>query len=232
MSWPVQVWRPKDLEYASYFQRTFWSSFTASASKADCYRVPIILERRGTNTMLHVQFRSLHNTTWIVHALNALVPYAARIEKLDIRFSECLSFRTAEALLISNPEFPALHTLHFLLTTVLWVLAHIEPPNARKVEVCIHSRKLLAKDKEQDIFGAFQTVLDGSLALSSTTFTPTTITAAVGDTVTFTRVSRNRNSITSTNFSGSVCPPPTGGVGPNGFDSGFLSDLDGSQGPG
>ncbi|KAJ7160380.1 hypothetical protein C8R46DRAFT_1223855 [Mycena filopes] len=58
-------------------------------------------------------------------------------------------------------------------------------------------------------------------------FSPTTIVAAVGDTVTFTVVSRN-HSITTTNFSGAVCPPPVGGVGPNGFDSGFLSDLDGS----
>ncbi|KAJ6585744.1 hypothetical protein B0H19DRAFT_1250521 [Mycena capillaripes] len=60
------------------------------------------------------------------------------------------------------------------------------------------------------------------------TFTPTTVTAAVGDTVTFTVLSRN-HSITSASFSGAVCPPPVGGVGPNGFDSGFLSDLDGSQ---
>ncbi|KAJ7067205.1 Cupredoxin [Mycena amicta] len=59
-------------------------------------------------------------------------------------------------------------------------------------------------------------------------FTPTTITADVGDTITFTVVSRN-HSVTTTNFSGAVCPPPVGGVGPNGFDSGFLSDLDGSQ---
>ncbi|KAK7017427.1 hypothetical protein R3P38DRAFT_3561649 [Favolaschia claudopus] len=58
-------------------------------------------------------------------------------------------------------------------------------------------------------------------------FTPSSITAAVGDTVTFTVVSRN-HSVTTTNFSGAVCPPPPGGVGPNGFDSGFLSDLDGS----
>ncbi|KAJ7206289.1 hypothetical protein GGX14DRAFT_457540 [Mycena pura] len=79
------------------------------------------------------------------------------------------------------------------------------------------------------------------------TFTPDTIVAAVGDTITFTvyvafpavnshgrltsssrSVSRN-HSITSTHFSGAVCPPPPGGVGPNAFDSGFLSDLDGSQ---
>ncbi|KAJ7352083.1 Cupredoxin [Mycena albidolilacea] len=59
-------------------------------------------------------------------------------------------------------------------------------------------------------------------------FSPTSIVAAVGDTITFTVVSRN-HSVSSTSFSGAVCPPPDGGVGPNGFDSGFLSDLDGSQ---
>ncbi|KAJ6517258.1 Cupredoxin [Mycena vitilis] len=58
-------------------------------------------------------------------------------------------------------------------------------------------------------------------------FSPTSIVAAVGDTITFTVVSRN-HSVTTTNFAGAVCPPPPGGVGPNGFDSGFLSDLDGS----
>ncbi|KAK7055787.1 hypothetical protein R3P38DRAFT_3170453 [Favolaschia claudopus] len=78
-------------------------------------------------------------------------------------------------------------------------------------------------------------------------FTPSSITAAVGDTVTFTvygstilsllpSLIRSMvlvslatvHSVTTTNFSGAVCPPPPGGVGPNGFDSGFLSDLDGS----
>ncbi|KAK6981156.1 Cupredoxin [Favolaschia claudopus] len=76
------------------------------------------------------------------------------------------------------------------------------------------------------IFAADHAVTVG--ANNGLTFTPNTITAAVGDTVTFTVVSRN-HSVTSTNFSGAVCPPPRGGVGPNGFDSGFLSDLDGSM---
>ncbi|KAF7312585.1 hypothetical protein MIND_00272600 [Mycena indigotica] len=77
------------------------------------------------------------------------------------------------------------------------------------------------------------------------TFTPAQITAAIGDVITFTVLSRD-HSITTTNFAGTVCPPPDGGVGPNGFDSGLwviclsinyrihmsthsLSDLDGSQ---
>ncbi|KAJ7130683.1 hypothetical protein C8R46DRAFT_1236116 [Mycena filopes] len=59
------------------------------------------------------------------------------------------------------------------------------------------------------------------------TFTPTTVVAAIGDTITFTDVSKN-HSTTTTNFEGAVCPPPDGGVGVNGWDSGFLSDLDGS----
>ncbi|KAJ7082963.1 hypothetical protein C8R44DRAFT_992081 [Mycena epipterygia] len=63
---------------------------------------------------------------------------------------------------------------------------------------------------------------------NSLTFTPDQVVAAVGDTLTFTVVSRN-HSTTTTTFSGDVCPPPPGGVGPNGWDSGFLSDIDGSM---
>ncbi|KAJ6496116.1 Cupredoxin [Mycena sanguinolenta] len=76
------------------------------------------------------------------------------------------------------------------------------------------------------IMGANHAVSVG--ANNALAFSPTTITAAVGDTITFTVVSRN-HSITSAMFSGAVCPPPPGGFGTNGFDSGFLSDLDGSQ---
>ncbi|KAJ6530990.1 hypothetical protein DFH09DRAFT_1326678 [Mycena vulgaris] len=79
-------------------------------------------------------------------------------------------------------------------------------------------------------------------AANGFTFTPTTVTAAVGDTITFTvqvvptyklllvmliRVAQ-QHSITSATFSGAICPPPLGGAGPGPFDSGFLSDLDGS----
>ncbi|KAF8145407.1 hypothetical protein K438DRAFT_1770433 [Mycena galopus ATCC 62051] len=52
------------------------------------------------------------------------------------------------------------------------------------------------------------------------TFTPTSVQAYPGDTVTFTFVSKNHTSTTTT-FSGAVCPPPVGGVGPNGWDSGL-----------
>ncbi|KAJ7249254.1 hypothetical protein B0H12DRAFT_1234756 [Mycena haematopus] len=43
------------------------------------------------------------------------------------------------------------------------------------------------------------------------TFDPTQVFAHVGDTVTFTFVSKNHTSTTTT-FSGAVCPPPAGGV--------------------
>ncbi|KAF8913638.1 hypothetical protein CPB85DRAFT_1433832 [Mucidula mucida] len=51
-------------------------------------------------------------------------------------------------------------------------------------------------------------------------FAPTTITADVGDTITFTFLSRN-HSATTTTFE-SPCTVPEGGVGPGGFDTGFF----------
>ncbi|KAF9463424.1 hypothetical protein BDZ94DRAFT_1258774 [Collybia nuda] len=67
-----------------------------------------------------------------------------------------------------------------------------------------------------------------TIGLNNTlTFTPNQLVAAIGDTITFTVVARN-HSTTTTNFSGKVCPPPPGGVGATGWDSGFMSDLDGS----
>ncbi|KAJ7769347.1 hypothetical protein B0H16DRAFT_1715819 [Mycena metata] len=62
---------------------------------------------------------------------------------------------------------------------------------------------------------------------NSLAFTPDQVVADIGDTLTFIVVSRN-HSTTTTVFSGAVCPPPAGGVGENGWDSGFLSSLDGS----
>ncbi|KAJ7505813.1 hypothetical protein B0H11DRAFT_1904392 [Mycena galericulata] len=53
------------------------------------------------------------------------------------------------------------------------------------------------------------------------TFTPTQVSADIGDTLTFIFVSKNHTSTTTT-FSGAVCPPPAGGVGLHGWDSGFL----------
>ncbi|KAF8194301.1 hypothetical protein K438DRAFT_1934544 [Mycena galopus ATCC 62051] len=68
-----------------------------------------------------------------------------------------------------------------------------------------------------------------TIGLNNTlTFTPDQVTANIGDTLTFTVVARN-HSTTTTVFSGAVCPPPPGGVGVDGWDSGFLSDLDGSM---
>ncbi|KAJ7846865.1 hypothetical protein B0H14DRAFT_2771120 [Mycena olivaceomarginata] len=71
-----------------------------------------------------------------------------------------------------------------------------------------------------------------TIGLNNTlTFTPDTVIADIGDTLTFTVVARN-HSTTTTHYSsdeGQICPPPPGGVGENGWDSGFLSDLDGSM---
>ncbi|THU84792.1 hypothetical protein K435DRAFT_806326 [Dendrothele bispora CBS 962.96] len=58
-------------------------------------------------------------------------------------------------------------------------------------------------------------------------YSPTTITPAVGDTVTFTFMSRN-HSATTTDFN-NPCPPPPGGLGPGAFDTGFHSATTGDQ---
>ncbi|KAK0193251.1 hypothetical protein F5146DRAFT_1133916 [Armillaria mellea] len=58
---------------------------------------------------------------------------------------------------------------------------------------------------------------------STFTFTPNEIHPAIGDTVMFTYLTRNHSAMTTT-FT-SPCPPPLGGVGPNGFDSGFHDSV-------
>ncbi|KAJ7842235.1 hypothetical protein B0H14DRAFT_1032395 [Mycena olivaceomarginata] len=94
----------------------FWSSFTCGPSKADCFRIPIVLERSG-RAMLHprFQFTDGHTPTWQGDAMAALVPHVARIETLEAEFwvysNYSLPPRTVEALLNSNLEFPALQTL-------------------------------------------------------------------------------------------------------------------------
>ncbi|KAK1232489.1 hypothetical protein PQX77_004392 [Marasmius sp. AFHP31] len=51
-------------------------------------------------------------------------------------------------------------------------------------------------------------------------FAPNQVNGAVpGDTVTFTFVSKNHSATTTTFVN--PCPPPPGGQGPNGFDTGF-----------
>ncbi|KAJ8089439.1 hypothetical protein PM082_014688 [Marasmius tenuissimus] len=56
-------------------------------------------------------------------------------------------------------------------------------------------------------------------------FAPNQVNGALpGDTVTFTFVSKN-HSATTTTFN-NPCPPPPGGVGPNGFDTGFNPTTD------
>ncbi|KAJ7307914.1 hypothetical protein DFH08DRAFT_975296 [Mycena albidolilacea] len=81
-------------------------------------------------------------------------------------------------------------------------------------------------------FALIPSILAASFSVSvgsknGLTFDPTSVVADIGDTIIFTVLSRN-HSITSADFSGAVCPPPAGGAGLNPFDSGYLSDLDGS----
>ncbi|THU89655.1 hypothetical protein K435DRAFT_802555 [Dendrothele bispora CBS 962.96] len=60
------------------------------------------------------------------------------------------------------------------------------------------------------------------------TFTPTSISGAVaGDTITFTFVSRNHTATTTTFVN--PCPPPAGGVGPGGFETGFQNAVGADQ---
>ncbi|KAJ6546791.1 hypothetical protein B0H19DRAFT_1265789 [Mycena capillaripes] len=87
----------------------FWSSFAGrddyrGVSEADCYRLPLLLERCGSSTMLHIRFLLTQTTD----LLKVLVPYAARIETLDVEFREG---GDVEPLLGSNLEFPALKIL-------------------------------------------------------------------------------------------------------------------------
>ncbi|KAJ7038574.1 hypothetical protein C8F04DRAFT_353858 [Mycena alexandri] len=61
----------------------FWSSFSGGASKMDLYCLSIVLERSGPNTMLHVEL-DLPRRKGAMAILKKLVPFAARIETLDI----------------------------------------------------------------------------------------------------------------------------------------------------
>ncbi|KAJ7431933.1 hypothetical protein B0H11DRAFT_1761243 [Mycena galericulata] len=72
------------------------------------YRLPLIFQHSGSTTMLHICFKFFRWDRWLEDALNALVPYAARIETLDLRFSVTVSFTP---LLSSNIQFSALRTL-------------------------------------------------------------------------------------------------------------------------
>ncbi|KAF5373621.1 hypothetical protein D9758_000780 [Tetrapyrgos nigripes] len=57
-------------------------------------------------------------------------------------------------------------------------------------------------------------------------FSPTTVIADAGDTITFTFVSRN-HSATTASFD-DPCPPPVGGFGTGGFDTGFVNAAGGA----
>ncbi|KAJ7348922.1 hypothetical protein DFH08DRAFT_131767 [Mycena albidolilacea] len=98
-----QFWRDVALD-----SHLFWSSFTGD-SKADYRRLPLMLERSGSSTMLNIQFRFKY-LDFVARRTDTsmLVPYVARIETLDMTFSVPVD---ATALLGSGLEFPALRTL-------------------------------------------------------------------------------------------------------------------------
>ncbi|KAJ6457096.1 hypothetical protein C8R47DRAFT_175446 [Mycena vitilis] len=98
-----QLWRIVALD-----SELFWSSFSGT-SKLDCARVPLVLKRSGSSSMLRIQFR-FHDaaTDWPAEALEALVPYVARIETLDVHFRVPVDIT---ALLNSDLEFSSLRIL-------------------------------------------------------------------------------------------------------------------------
>ncbi|KAJ7041922.1 hypothetical protein C8F04DRAFT_1077751 [Mycena alexandri] len=97
----------------------FWSSFSGAASypsisKLDCLRIPLVLERSGLSAPLQIHLVLPPNAgEWPGEILTALVPYASRIETLDVEFGLRLEF-DASALLASNLSFPALRTLRLI----------------------------------------------------------------------------------------------------------------------
>ncbi|KAF8191600.1 hypothetical protein K438DRAFT_2018332 [Mycena galopus ATCC 62051] len=111
----------------------FWSSF-AGESKADLDRLPLLLERSGPSTMLHVQFCFRHAEDWSMSTLRVLVPYVARIETLEMKFFARV---VVTPLLCAGLEFPALRTLylhsassHFFVPTI-WLTA----PQLRTLDI-------------------------------------------------------------------------------------------------
>ncbi|KAJ7348914.1 hypothetical protein DFH08DRAFT_131539 [Mycena albidolilacea] len=100
-----RLWRDVALD-----SHLFWSSFTGD-SKADYRRLPLMLERSGSSTMINIQFRFRYSdfVAWRTDASTVLIPYVPRIETLDMTFSVPVD---ATALLGSGMEFPVLRTLH------------------------------------------------------------------------------------------------------------------------
>ncbi|KAJ7737154.1 hypothetical protein DFH07DRAFT_927632 [Mycena maculata] len=86
-----------------------WSSFIA-VSKRDYCRVPLILQRIGTTTTLHIRCWSpIGDTTyWAAEALKVLLLYVARIESLEMDLTGTLD---VTPLLNSGLQFPSLRTL-------------------------------------------------------------------------------------------------------------------------
>ncbi|KAF7353806.1 F-box domain-containing protein [Mycena venus] len=99
-----QLWRDVALN-----SHVFWSSFAGGTSHADGHRLPLILERSGSVTTLHIQLLvTQHVADWPADALKALVPYVARIEALEIEFDFKVD---VGCLLNSNLVFPVLKRL-------------------------------------------------------------------------------------------------------------------------
>ncbi|KAJ7508927.1 hypothetical protein B0H11DRAFT_2432224 [Mycena galericulata] len=82
-----------------------WSSVTMSGSIADRLRFPLVLSRSGPATALHIRFQRYH---YEVDDLDVLVPYAPRIETLDLEFWGAVG---VTVLLSSHLHLPALRAL-------------------------------------------------------------------------------------------------------------------------
>ncbi|KAJ7186838.1 hypothetical protein C8R46DRAFT_1058185 [Mycena filopes] len=67
-----------------------WASCSGRASEKDCLRFPLVLQRSGPHATLHIQLRftGARNKWWAETMLAALVPYAARIETLQVDFED------------------------------------------------------------------------------------------------------------------------------------------------
>ncbi|KAJ7764833.1 hypothetical protein B0H16DRAFT_1241266, partial [Mycena metata] len=93
----------------------FWSSFSGGGSELDLHRIPVVLSRSGSNTVLHVEFRFTSHSPASKEALKILALYAARIESLDLSIGNGADFLEFTALLGSYVDFPALRTLRLNL---------------------------------------------------------------------------------------------------------------------
>ncbi|KAK7024028.1 hypothetical protein R3P38DRAFT_2956040 [Favolaschia claudopus] len=101
-----QFWRAVALDTP-----TFWSSFLG-ATEADSYRLPLVLQRSGSGTLLHIHLR-MRDDDWTSKSLLLLLQHASRIETLHIEFYYAIEHlrEGVQALLNQNAEFPVLRHL-------------------------------------------------------------------------------------------------------------------------